>query len=77
MRIAAGGQRASDALLGIGLVDRRGKRLTDLPFTRDTHGWLLDLPLQSIARGDYVIEITATAGESRSAAYVPIRVRDR
>jgi len=77
MRIAAGGQRASDTLLTIGLVDRRGKRLTDLPFTRDTHGWLLDLPLQYIARGDYVIEITAMAGESRSAAYVPIRVRDR
>ena len=50
--------------------------MTDLPFTRTAKEWLLDLPLQSIARGDYLIEIAATSGETRATAYVPIRVRD-
>jgi VWFA-related protein len=77
MRVLVEGQGASQATVTIGLVDRRGKRLTDLPFTRDAKGWLLDLPLQSIARGDYLIEVAAAAGEARSTAYVPIRIKDR
>jgi VWFA-related protein len=76
MKIALEGDLASAAALSIGLIDRRGKRLTDLPFTRAANGWLLDLPLQSIARGDYLIEIAATSGETRSIAYVPIRVHE-
>jgi VWFA-related protein len=77
MRIAIEGQDAASATLSIGLIDRRGKRLTDLPFTRGATGWLLDLPLQSIARGDYLIEVAATAGDVRAIAYVPMRVKDR
>jgi hypothetical protein len=77
MKIALAGDGASGAALSIGLIDRRGKRLTDLPFTSAANGWLLDLPLQSIARGDYLIEIAATSGENRATAYVPIRVRER
>jgi VWFA-related protein len=75
MRIAVEGDRAADAALKVGLVDRRGKRLTELPFTRSETGWMLDLPLQSIARGEYLIAIEASAGEDRSTAYVPIRVK--
>ncbi|HEY0876201.1 MAG TPA: VWA domain-containing protein [Vicinamibacterales bacterium] len=77
MRIAVEGERAADAALTVGLVDRRGKRLTELPFTRSSAGWTLDLPLQSIARGEYLIAVDASAGETRSTAYVPIRVKDR
>ena len=76
MKIVLEGEGVPAAALSIGLIDRRGKRLTDLPFTGVANGWLLDLPLQSIARGDYLIEIAATAGETRSTAYVPIRVRE-
>jgi VWFA-related protein len=76
MKIALEGKRVSDAALSIALIDRRGKRLTDLPFIRTANGWLLDLPLQSIARGDYLIEIGVKAGDSQATAYVPIRVRD-
>ena len=77
MRIAVEGDRAAEATLTVGLVGRRGKRLTDLPFTRSATGWTLDLPLQSIARGEYLIAVEASAGGNRSTAYVPIRVKDR
>jgi hypothetical protein len=77
MRIVVEGQRAATAAVSIGLIDRRGKRLTDLPFTRTPAGWLLDLPLQSIARGEYLIGVEAEAAGQRSTAYVPIRIRDR
>ena len=77
MRITVEGERVSDATLSVGLIDRRGKRLTDLPFTRAANGWLLDLPLQSIARGEYLIEIAAASGEHRTTAYVPVRVVER
>lgn len=75
LRIPVTGEDAPDAALTIGLIDRRGKRLTDLPFTRSADGWMLDLPLQSIARGEYLLAIEAAAGENRSKAYVPIRVK--
>ncbi|HJR59966.1 MAG TPA: VWA domain-containing protein [Vicinamibacterales bacterium] len=69
------GELASRAEVSVRLVDRRGKPLTDLPFTRTPDGSSVDLPLQSIARGDYLIAIEAVHGDTRSAAYVPIRVR--
>ena len=75
--VAITGGLAQKATITVGLVDRRGKRLTDLPFTRTPDGARLDLPLQSIARGDYLIAIEAEAGESRAAAYVPVRIVDR
>lgn len=77
MRIVVEGQLAGTASVSVGLIDRRGKRLTDLPFTRTPAGWLLDLPLQSVARGEYLIAVEADAGGQRATAYVPIRVRDR
>lgn len=70
------GQRAAGATVTVGLIGRRGKRLTDLPFTRTSEGVRMDLPLQSIARGEYLIVVEATAGESRAAAYVPLRITD-
>ena len=75
MRIALEGQLAANASVSIGLIDRRGKRLTELPFTRTPAGWLLDLPLQSIARGEYLIGVDAHAEDQRSSAYVPIRIQ--
>ena len=41
----------------------------------DQGGWLLDLPLQSIARGEYLIGVDAEAAGQRSTAYVPIRIQ--
>lgn len=71
------GSRAEAATVSIGLIDRRGKRLTDLPFTRTGGAVRLDLPLQSIARGDYLIAIEAEQGGTRAMAYIPVRINDR
>lgn len=75
LRFAVGGSDAAQATATAALVDRRGKRLVDLPLTSEPAGWRLDLPLSSIARGDYVLALEAKAGESRVAAYVPLRVK--
>ena len=74
--VEVSGEHGAVAILSVGLIDRRGKRLTDLPFTRTAAGARLDLPLQSIARGEYLLAIEATAGEVKAAAYVPLRITD-
>jgi len=75
--VAIAGLHAPEAGVTVGLIDRRGKRLTELPFTRTAGGARLDLPLQSIARGDYLIAIEAEHAASRAAAYVPVRIGER
>ena len=75
LRLDLAGSEAGKAQVTAGLVDRRGKRLVDLPVKPEGSGWMLDLPLSSIARGDYVIALEARAGETRAAAYVPVRVK--
>jgi VWFA-related protein len=70
------GDRSAAAKVSVGLIDRRGKRLTDLPFTRTAEGVRIDLPLQSIARGEYLVAIEAIAGEITATAYLPLRITD-
>jgi VWFA-related protein len=77
IRFSLDGSERSTATVTVGLLDRKGKRLTDLPFAaepgRPSH-WMVDLPLTSIARGDYAIAIAGSQGDLRTAAYIPIRV---
>jgi VWFA-related protein len=75
VRFGVEGAQASAASVSAALVDRRGKRLVELPLAPDGRGWRLDLPLSSIARGDYVLALEARAGDVRTAAYVPVRVK--
>jgi hypothetical protein len=56
------------------LLNRRGDPLTDLPLTRDTDMPELRLPLGSLGAGDYVIELTAKAGDETVQQYVAFRV---
>ena len=58
------------------ILDRRGKRLTPLPVTPDASrgGYQIDLPLSSVARGEYVIAIEARRGDERAEAHVAFRV---
>lgn len=77
IRFGADGTLAPGARATVALVDRRGKRLTDLPFRRDAAkpgAWVIDLPLTSISRGDYVIALELASGTERSAAYIPLRI---
>ena len=75
LRLDLAGSESGGAKVTAGLVDRRGKRLVDLALKPEGRGWILDLPFASIARGDYVIALEARAGETRAAAYVPVRVK--
>jgi VWFA-related protein len=75
LAISIEGELASRAAVSVRLIGSRGKPLTDLPFTRAADGYRVDLPLQSIARGDYLIAVEAVEGVTRSIAYVPIRIR--
>lgn len=75
VRFGVTGSGSTGASVSVALVDRRGKRLTELPPTVEKDGWLIDLPLSSIARGDYVLAVEARAGADRATAYVPLRVK--
>ena len=75
VRIRLEGSAAADGTVTAALIDRRGKRLTALPVSRPGLEWMLDLPLASIARGDYVIAIEGQARDARTAAYLPLRVK--
>jgi hypothetical protein len=59
------------------MVSRWGKDLSELPVTRaatDEGQYELDLMLTSVARGEFMISINATAGEDGVRALVPFRV---
>ena len=55
------------------LLDQRGKPLTALPAS-PTDSQEFRLPLGSLGPGDYVIELTATAGEETAQQFVAFRV---
>ena len=77
LRVDVTGKVAGEAVAVARLVGRGGVKLMDLPLTRlspDAPRWQIDLPLTSIARGDYVIAVEATRGPTRAYAYVPIRI---
>jgi hypothetical protein len=51
--------------------------LTELPIVRvapDGGDYELDLPLGSVARGDFLIALTATAGSESVRTFVPFRI---
>lgn len=74
VRFGVSGTAAVGAQVRAGLVDRKGKRLTDLPVRPESGRWLIDLPLTSLARADFLLAIEARAGADATVAYVPIRV---
>jgi VWFA-related protein len=58
------------------LIDRRGATLIPLAIAGSSKGWHhLDLPLASIAPGDFAVVFEARSGEHRAEAIVPLRVR--
>lgn len=58
------------------LLNRQAKALLPLPAAPLADGtYQIDLPLASIARGDYLVSIEAASGEESARALVPVRVR--
>jgi len=77
VRFAVFGAAASRANVSARLLSRSGSVLLTLETSRsaDAPGACqIDLPLASIARGDYVIAVAAEAGDDRAEALVPLRV---
>jgi hypothetical protein len=76
VRVTPHGARAAAARLTARLLDRRGASLVVLPLSAPGPGGghQLELPLTSIAPGEFVIAFEASAGEARAEAFLPFRV---
>ena len=71
---SAGQAGALTPLVSARLLDRRGQPLTDVPVTAAADVAELRLALGNLGAGDYVIELTARAGEESAQQYVAFRV---
>ena len=77
VRFAVYGTAAPDAAVTARLLNKAGAALSSLNVTGSAvprDGYEIDVPLASVARGDYIIEIVAAAGDQRARELVPVRV---
>jgi VWFA-related protein len=74
IRLAVYGSGAAEATVSAHLLGRGGAALLPLPVTKASGSYHIDLPLSSVARGDYLIEIAAVAGDDRATTLVPLRI---
>jgi VWFA-related protein len=77
IRFAVRGGAAAGAKVAAKIISQWGKDLADLPIVpptpEDAHHEI-DLPLSSVARGEFLIAITVTAGSEHVRTFVPLRV---
>jgi VWFA-related protein len=76
LRVQAYGSASAGAAVTAQLLGRRGNTLAELPIrpAGQGGGYLLDLPLTSLAAGDFVVAISARTTLDSVETYVPIRV---
>jgi VWFA-related protein len=77
IRFAVYGDAASRAVVSARILSRAGAPLLLLTVTGPTSpgdGYEIDLPLASVARGDYLVELVASAGDDRSEILIPFRI---
>ena len=75
VRFTVAGPGAADATVTANLLGRRGGQLATLPLkTVPGRGYEVDLPIGSIARGEYVIAIEASHGADQAKTLVSFRV---
>jgi VWFA-related protein len=76
IRFAVAGALAPSANLRARLLNKAGAALADLPLTRRSDGqYETALTIASFARGEYLVELAAVAGDAHAQALVPLRVR--
>jgi hypothetical protein len=76
IRVRAYGTQAEAAAITARLIDRSGATLTALPITGPSGDWhRLDLPLASIAPGDFAVVIEARSSDDRAEMIVPLRIK--
>ena len=74
VRFAVTGSGAADATVTAHLLSRTGAALTALPLKTAAAGYELDLPLGSIAQGDYVISFEVSRGADQAKQLVPFHI---
>jgi hypothetical protein len=77
VRFALSGAARTNATLVANIISQWGKELAELPVTHVADGdavFEIDVPMTSVAKGDYLVSITATAGPERARAFVALRV---
>jgi VWFA-related protein len=76
LRVAAYGTAAADAEVTAQLVGPRGSTLAELPIHSEGEGagFRLDLPLSSLATGEFIIAIAARNSTERVETLVPLRI---
>jgi hypothetical protein len=75
VRFSVHGAAANEAEVSARLTTKAGAALLEPPVARMREaGYQLEIPLASIARGEYLIAVAATHGEQRARALVPLRV---
>ena len=73
-RFGVFGPGAADATVTVTLLSRRGAKLSTMPLKTIAGGFEIDLPIGSIARGEYVFEIVASRGADQAKTLLPFRV---
>lgn len=75
LRFGVFGASARDATVTATVLSRQGAKLATLPLKTTTAGhYEIDLPIGSVARGDYVFEIVASHGADQAKTLVSFRV---
>jgi VWFA-related protein len=75
IRVHAYGKAGKAATISGRLIDRRGATLLPLAVSGSPEAWHVDLPLASIAPGDFALVFEAQSGDERAETVVPLRVR--
>jgi VWFA-related protein len=73
-RFGVFGPAAADATVTVTLLSRLGAKLSTMPLKTTAGGYEIDLPIGSIARGEYVFEIVASRGADQAKALLPFKV---
>jgi hypothetical protein len=68
------GSSAADATVTVTLLNRTGAKLAAMPLRKTASGYEIDLPIGSVARGEYLFEIGASHGADQAKALVSFRV---
>ena len=74
VRVVVNGAAAPESVVSARLTTKVGAALMELPVVRLEAGYQLEVPLASIARGDYLVAVTAAHGDERVRALAPVRV---
>jgi hypothetical protein len=77
VRFSVFGESARAADVSAQLTNKTGAALLELPIVPMTGGeslYQVELPMASIARGDYLLAVAARHEEERARALVPVRV---